>query len=95
MAALPLAEGYSVTFRNFDMQKQKEKLLRLEVKGSESVTVAAGTFDCYKAEFASADGGAEKGTLWVSKDSHKPVKMVFVLPSANGAAIPQSMPASP
>ena len=87
IAALPLAEGYKVTFRNFDMQKQKEKLTKLEVTGSESVTVPAGTFDCFKAEFASADGGAEKGTFWVTKDTHKMVKMVFVMPAANGATM--------
>ena len=42
IACLPLAEGYTTSFRNFDVQKQKEKLMSLKVAGIESVTVAAG-----------------------------------------------------
>jgi len=57
IAALPLAEGYTTTFRNFDVRKQKEKLLQLKVVGAESITVPAGTFDTYKVELSSADGG--------------------------------------
>ncbi len=87
IAALPLAPGYTASFRNFDMQRQKEKLTRLEVTGMESITVPAGTFNCHKVDFASADGGGEKGTIWVDKETRKPAKMSFVLPSANGAVM--------
>ncbi len=31
IACLPLADGYTTTFRNFDLQKQKEKLVQLKV----------------------------------------------------------------
>ncbi len=48
IGCLPLAEAYSTTFRNFDVQKQKVKLMQLQVAGSESVTVPAGTFDTFK-----------------------------------------------
>jgi len=37
IASLPLAEGYSTTFRNFDLQKQKPQLMQLKVTGVESV----------------------------------------------------------
>jgi dipeptidyl aminopeptidase/acylaminoacyl peptidase len=47
IACLPLAEGYTTTFRNFDLRRQKEKLLQLKVVGVESVTVPAGTFDAF------------------------------------------------
>jgi len=87
IAALPLAEGYSTQFRNFDMQKQKEKLMQLKVVGMESVTVPAGTFDSYKVEVTSADGGNDKQTLWIAKDSRKPVKMSAVLGSMGGATM--------
>lgn len=87
IAALPLAEGYSTQFRNFDVQKQKEKLLQLKVVGMESVTVPAGTFDSYKVEITSADGGNDKQTLWVAKDSRKPVKVSAVLGSMGGATM--------
>ncbi|MEJ7606647.1 MAG: hypothetical protein WKF37_10350 [Bryobacteraceae bacterium] len=33
MASLPLGEGYTTTFRNFDIQKQKPKLMQLKVAG--------------------------------------------------------------
>src|SRR5437588_5762629 len=42
---LPLAEGYSTTFRNFDVQTQKVKLLQLTVAGKEEITVPVGKFD--------------------------------------------------
>ena len=74
IGCLPLADGYSTTFRNFDIQRQKEKLLQLKVAGMERVKVPAGTFDSYKVEVTSADGGSNKGTVWIAKDSRMPVK---------------------
>jgi hypothetical protein len=87
IACLPLAEGYTTTFRNFDLQKQKEKLLQLKVVGSERVTVAAGTFEAFKIEINSADGGADHETLWIAKDSRKAVKVSGVLASMGGATL--------
>jgi hypothetical protein len=87
IAALPLADGYTATFRNFDIQRQKVKLMQLKVTGSESVTVPAGTFDSYKVELSSADGGADKSTVWVAKDSRKPVKMSSVMAQMGGATL--------
>ncbi len=91
IACLPLAEGYSTTFRDFDVQKQKVKLMQLNVSGVEKVTVPAGTFDAYKVDITSADGGDDKETLWVSKDSHKAVKESAVLPSMGGAVLTQEL----
>jgi hypothetical protein len=91
IAALPLADGYATTFRNFDVRKQKEKLMQLKVVGVESVTVPAGTFDAYKVEVTSADGGADKETLWIAKDSRKPVKTTAVLAEMGGAVVTQEM----
>jgi dipeptidyl aminopeptidase/acylaminoacyl peptidase len=91
IAALPLAEGYTTTFRNFDVQGQKEKLLQIKVTGSESVTVAAGTFDTFKVELSSADGGPDKQTIWIARDSRKPVKISTVLPAMGGAIMVQEL----
>ncbi len=91
IAALPLAEGYTTTFRNFDVQKQKEKLLQLKVVGSETVTVLAGTFDTFKVEVTSADGGGDHETLWIAKDSRKPVKISAVLADMGGATLVQEL----
>src|SRR5579859_7509841 len=91
ISCLPLAEGYSTTYRNFDPQKQTVKLMQLKVTGMEKVTVPAGTFDAYKVEITSADGGADKETLWVARDSHKPVKETMVLPAMGGALLTQEL----
>ena len=87
MAALPLAPGYAVNFRNFDVQKQKAQLKQLKVVGAESVTVPGGTFDTYKVEIVSADNEAEKMTVWIAKDSRKVVKISAVLTALNGAIL--------
>jgi hypothetical protein len=87
MATLPLKEGYSVLFRNFDVQKQKATIKRLSVSGSEKVTVPAGTFDTWKVEIASAEGDPGGTTVWIEKDSRKLVKMTASLPQMGGATI--------
>jgi hypothetical protein len=82
IGCLPLAEGYSTTFRYFDIERlalnpqapDKEKLMQLKVVGMERVTVPAGTFDSYKVELTSAEGGSSKRTVWIDKDSRTPVR---------------------
>ncbi|HET8889597.1 MAG TPA: prolyl oligopeptidase family serine peptidase, partial [Candidatus Angelobacter sp.] len=91
IACLPLVEGYTTTYRNFDLQQQKVKLMQLKVTGVEKVTVPAGTFDAYKLEITSADGGPDKQTLWVARDSRKPVKQSAVLASMGGAVMTQEL----
>ena len=87
LARLPLAEGYTATYRNFDIQKQKPKLMQLSVAGSESVKVTAGTFDAYKVELTPADGAGGKTTIWIAKDSRTLVKISSVLPEMGGATM--------
>ena len=87
IACLPLAEGYTATYRTFDVQKQKEKLMSLKVSGSESVKVAAGTFDTWKVDVTPADGSAGLTTLWIDRASRKPVKLQAVMPEMNGATL--------
>jgi dipeptidyl aminopeptidase/acylaminoacyl peptidase len=91
IACLPLAEGYTTTFRNFDVQSQKVKLLQLTVAGAESVTVPAGTFDTWRVEVASADGGSDKKTVWVAKDSRKVIRVKAVLAAMGGAVMTEEL----
>jgi dipeptidyl aminopeptidase/acylaminoacyl peptidase len=84
---LPLAPGYTATLRTFDLQKQKMKLMQLNVAGMESVTVPAGTFESYKVEIAPADGGLDRSTVWVAKDSWKTVKSSAVMSQMGGATV--------
>jgi hypothetical protein len=86
IAALPLADGYRTTFRNFDLQNQKPKLMQLSVADSENVTVPAGTFQVYKIDISSTDS-AEKMTMWVAKASKKTVKYQALLPQMGGATL--------
>jgi dipeptidyl aminopeptidase/acylaminoacyl peptidase len=87
IASLPLADGYSLSFRNFDLNKQKPQMKQLKVIGTESVTVPAGTFDAYKVEIQAADNEADKQTVWIDKGSRKVLKISAVLPSLNGAVL--------
>lgn len=87
IACLPLAQGYVTSFRNFDLQKHKSKLMQLKVAGVERVTVPAGTFEAFKVELAPADGGPEKSTVWIAMDSRKPVKVFAVLGSMGNATM--------
>ncbi|HEX3187667.1 MAG TPA: prolyl oligopeptidase family serine peptidase, partial [Pyrinomonadaceae bacterium] len=87
IASLPLADGYSLTFRNFDVMKRKSQMKNLKVLGTESVTVPAGTFDAYKVEVVAADNDADKQTVWIDKSSRKVLKISAVIPSMNGAVL--------
>src|SRR5262249_4555745 len=87
IAALPLSSGYSTAFRGFDLQTQKVTVKRIKVVGSEDVTVPAGSFDAFKVEIASADGGPGKATLGIARGDRRVVKVSSVLPEANGATL--------
>jgi dienelactone hydrolase len=87
IGCLPLAEGYTTAFRNFDLQQQKVKLMQLEVAESESVTVPAGIFDTFKVELSSAEGGPDKSTVWIAKDTRTPVKISTVMVEMGGAIL--------
>jgi len=80
IGCLPLADGYSTTFRYFQVDRlpikpqASDELIRLEVVGTERVTVPAGTFDTYKVELTWVDGGLNKETVWIAKDLRVPVR---------------------
>ena len=85
LAALPLADGFTTSFRNLDLQAQKVTVKQLRVVGSEQATVPAGTFDTFKVEIASDDGG--RTTLWIAKDSRRVVRASATTPRLNGATM--------
>ena len=87
LAALPLAEGYSALYRTLDLMKQQEKLMKMVVEATESVSVPAGTFDVWRIEIAPANGDPGNSTLWIAKDSRKVVKTSAFLPEMNGAVV--------
>jgi hypothetical protein len=87
IACLPLAVGYTTSFRNFDLQNHRSKLIQLRVTGIETVTVPAGTFESFRVELAPTDGGPEKSTVWIANDSRIPVKVFAVVGSTGRATM--------
>ena len=85
IGSLPLADGYTTTFRNLDLQKQKARVVQLQVAGSEMVTVPAGTFDTYKVELSGDD--SFKMTLWIGKQNHAAVKSAAAMAEMGGAMV--------
>ena len=87
LASLPLAEGFSTTYRNFDLRQQKVELMQARVAGVESVTVPAGTFQAWKVEVKSAEGQPGQKTVWIAQDSRKVVKVSATVPQMGGAVV--------
>ncbi|MBK8794288.1 MAG: hypothetical protein IPN59_14525 [Holophaga sp.] len=87
IATLPLAEGYQVIFRNFDLLKQKVALKQAKVLGAEEIKVPGGSAKAWKVEITSADGAPGVHTLWVAQDSRKVLKTSATLPEMGGAVI--------
>ena len=85
IAALPLKEGFSTTFRNFDVMRQKGTIKQAKVTAVEDVTVPAGTFKAWKVEIASAEGDAGQQTVWIDTASRRVVKSSATLPQMGGA----------
>jgi hypothetical protein len=85
IARLPLAAGYTTSFRNLDVRTQQIGVKQLAVVGRESVTVPAGTFDSWKVEVKGVDGGVT--TLWVAADSRRVAKISATIPAMNGAVL--------
>jgi dipeptidyl aminopeptidase/acylaminoacyl peptidase len=85
IAALPLKEGYSTTFRNFDVMRQKGTVKQAKVAAVEDVTVPAGTFKAWKVEISSAEGDAGQQTVWIDTTSRRVVKTTATLPQMGGA----------
>lgn len=86
LATLPLANGYTTTFRNFDVTKQQTKAFALTVAGKESVTVPAGTFETWKVDIKPADGSPGDRTLFVVADgSGRVVKEMATIAEMGGA----------
>ncbi|WP_243324149.1 alpha/beta fold hydrolase [Geothrix sp. SG200] len=87
LACLPLAEGYTVTFRNVDLQRQKVQLKQAKVLGQEDLKVPAGSFKAWKVELTSAEGEPGNTTLWVDTASRKVIKTTATGPQMGGAVI--------
>jgi hypothetical protein len=87
IACLPLAAGYGVKVRNFDLQTQAVKMRQITMTTVEKVTVPAGTYDAFRVDETSADGDPDRKTIWIATDSRKVVKISVLLGSLGGAVM--------
>lgn len=85
IASLPLTEGYTKLFRNFDEDGQKSILKKLSVVGSESITIGLGEFKTFRVSITGEAG--EEMVLWVDKESRKVVKYTKILAKMGGAKL--------
>jgi len=89
IACLPLAAGYAVKVRNFDIQTQTVKMRQIAVTTVEKVTVPAGTFEAFRVDETSSDGDPDRKTIWIATGSRKVVKISVLLGSMGGAVMTQ------
>jgi dipeptidyl aminopeptidase/acylaminoacyl peptidase len=87
IGCLPLADGYTLSYRNLDIQGQVPKMMQLAVKASETVTVPAGTFEAFRVEISSSKGSSDKALVWIAKKTRQPVKVVMASSAMDGAVM--------
>jgi hypothetical protein len=85
LAALPLADGYSVALRSINLMAMQTATSQLKVVAIESVTVPAGTFECFKVEVEGTDGS--KSTHWIAKAPRKLIKSITTSPQLGGGSL--------
>ena len=86
IATLPLAEGYTTTYRTFELQARRVQNVALSVAGTEQVTVPAGTFETWKVVLTSPEDGSETH-VFVDRKSRVVAKTWTKAPSLGGAVI--------
>jgi len=67
---LPLQPGFEATVPVFESSSGSFANVRFRVTGRETITVPAGTFDCYKAVMISDDSLPNEQTFWITADRH-------------------------
>ena len=72
VGALPLEAGYVTTLHRLDLMRGVTSPLRIEVTGSESVTVPGGTFEAWVVGITAESG--DGSTLWIDQESRRVVR---------------------
>jgi hypothetical protein len=85
LRALPLQQGSAATIGVFDLMASRSVQKRIEVAGSEQVTVPAGTFDAVRIVVSPADGTSGGATVWVERAApHRLLRAVSSMPPMAG-----------
>lgn len=83
VGAMPLEDGYVTTVHRLDLMGGAANAARIEVTGSESVTVPAGTFEAWVVEMKPV-GGGEASTLWIDRETRRVVRAEMQLGAQMG-----------
>lgn len=70
MRRLPLQLGFEATVPVFESSGGFFASVRLQVAGKETITVPAGSFDCYKVLMIVDDNLPSEQTFWITADNH-------------------------
>lgn len=74
VTALPLEEDYETKLRTFEVGMQnRTRLWSLNVAGSETVEVPAGSFEAYRVAIDPLDGEGGERVLWVTREAPRVV----------------------
>lgn len=87
VCSLPLADGYKATLSQFEVMGAKVSTMALTVAGTEKLTVGKMSFETFKVEIKPTEGEEGGSTLWITKDTHRAVKMENKLPAQMGGGI--------
>ena len=86
LAALPLTDGYSTTFRIFNPVQQSTRTMQLIVTGTRTVQVPGGTYKTYVAELGPVDADQGGETLFLKQTApHHVVRGESALPPQMGS----------
>ena len=85
IASLPLSEGYTKIFRNFDEERQKSMVKKLTVVSTESIKITLGEFKTFRVSITGESG--EEMVFWVDKESRNVVKYTKLLAKMGGAKL--------
>ena len=85
IASLPLTEGYTKIFRNFDEERQKSIVKKLTVVSTESIKITLGEFKTFRVSITGESG--EEMVFWVDKESRNVVKFTKLLAKMGGAKL--------
>jgi hypothetical protein len=94
IAALPLVEDYHAEYQTLDLMQQRRRQMQIDVAGIDSVDVPAGSFQTFRVEISSAEGGEGGTTLWIDQESRLVVRAETSVPQLDGATLTSELQSS-
>lgn len=86
ISRLPLKQGYTAKFRNFDVENNKIKMMEMKVAGLEKVKVPAGEFEAFKV-IVTSDSNSDVMTYWFEKKKRQLVRVLVTFKERNASTV--------